>query len=373
MRWFERTTLVLCVATSFALVACGGDDDDSTGGNGSKPAKPGGMFGNPDVTAGHTTGGSGKSGSSGAAGASSGCGDGLARTSRLTPRVIFVLDGSCSMSTNYPANGGQSATECVENPTGRWAALRNALVAPGTGVISQLQGQVEFGLAVFGTQRRCPIPGEPIESALNNLNAIEAALPQVQPGQFTPTGAALDWVYDNMFSGDQLDSDRGAQILILATDGEPNSCDNADTNYQPSIDALNKSRDLGVRTYVISLADAAGPFHDHLQQLADIGVGTTGAPLYEPTTPDALRDALQELVGGAVGCDISLNGLVDDSKKCEGTVTLNGNALKCDDPNGYSVPDARHIRIQGDACELLKSSPNAELDASFPCGVFAVD
>jgi hypothetical protein len=371
MRWFERTTLVLCAALSLALVACGGDDDD---GNGSASnGKGGGPFGNAPTSgkAGKSGGGSG----SGAdiAGANAGCGDGLARTSRLTPRVIFVLDGSCSMSTDYPANGAQSATECRENPNGRWAALRNALVAPGTGVISQLQDQVEFGLAVFGTQRRCPIPGEPVESALNNLDRIERALPEVQPGQFTPTGAALDWVYDNMFTGDQLDSDRGAQILILATDGEPNSCNNADTNYQPSIDALNKSRDLGVRTYVISLADATGPFHDHLQQLANIGVGTDNAPLYEPTTPDALRDALQELVGGAVGCDISLNGLVDDQQKCQGTVTLNGNPLKCDDPDGYTVPDARHIRIQGKACETQNNSPNAQLDASFPCGVFTVD
>jgi hypothetical protein len=122
------------------------------------------------------------------------CAEGRANASRVTPRVILVLDGSCSMSTNYPANGAESASECTSNPNGRWAALRKSLVDPQNGVVTKLQDKVQFGVVVFGTQPTCPIPSDPVKPALNNLSMIEAKLPDVQPGMYTPTGPALDWV-----------------------------------------------------------------------------------------------------------------------------------------------------------------------------------
>jgi hypothetical protein len=370
----------LCAALFFAIGACSGDDDDTSG------SSPGGKnpgdarFGNADSTAGGKTQGTAASGSSSGGSGTGGdiddCATGIARTSRITPRVVLVLDGSCSMSTNYPANGTRSATMCTQNPNGRWAAVRNALIGQN-GVVTRLDGVVEFGLAVFGTSPQCPIPATPIDPAINNLPTIQAALPDVQPGMFTPTGLALDWVYDNMFSTADVDAEPGPQILILATDGEPNSCDSADTNYQPSLDALNKGNMLGVTTYVISLADAAGEFHDHLQQLANIGVNMDaaggGAMLYTPATPDDLEADLELLVGGAVGCDVALNGQVDTDHTCEGKVTLNGNEVPCNDKDGWILPDARHIRLQGKACDTLKASKTAELDADFPCGIFMVD
>src|SRR5262245_5908529 len=77
--------------------------------------------------------GSGNSNGKGGAGATrmrspDRCVEGSANASRVTPRVILVLDGSCSMSTDYPANGEESSSECTSNPGGRWTALRNALV-----------------------------------------------------------------------------------------------------------------------------------------------------------------------------------------------------------------------------------------------------
>jgi hypothetical protein len=300
------------------------------------------------------------------------CPEGIVRTERVTPRVVLLLDGSCSMSTDYPANGERSAAECVQNTTGRWNALRDALIAPQTGIVARLQGVVEFGLVVFGTEPACPIPGTPIQPALNNLIAVQAAIPAVQPGQFTPTGPALAWVYDNMIRQVSAPDRRdGPQIVILATDGEPNSCDSADTNYQPSIDAVMRSQQLGVQTYVISLADASGQFHDHLQRLADLGVGRTDAELYEPGTPEQLAADLEVLIGGAVGCDIALNGTVAAGNECTGTVTISGRQLTCNDPNGWILSDPRHVRLQGAACDELKATEGAAVAARFPCGVFS--
>ena len=104
------------------------------------------------------------------------------------PRSVLVLDGSCSMSTNYPANGGQPATRCADNARGRWTALRNALIDPQRGVVSKLDKLVAFGLVVYGSEPMCPIPGTPVKPELGNRARIEAALPAVQPGQIRPLG-----------------------------------------------------------------------------------------------------------------------------------------------------------------------------------------
>lgn len=299
------------------------------------------------------------------------CPEGVARAERVTPRVVLLLDGSCSMSTDYPANGARSASDCTENARGRWTALRNALVDPQHGVVTRLQGAVEFGLAVFGTRPMCPIPTTPIQPALNNLAAISGAIAGVQPGQFTPTGPALSWVYANMLRPTGApDAKDGPQIVVLATDGEPNACDSAEPNYQPSIDAVTSSQSLGVQTYVVSLADATGTFHDHLQQLADLGAGRSGAQLFEPNTPEELAASLELLIGGAVGCDVALNGTVEEANACTGTVTLNGREVSCKDPNGWVLADPRHVRLQGASCEELKRTQSATVAAKFPCGVF---
>jgi hypothetical protein len=351
------------------LVALGG-----CSGGPKKGVAPTGDFNNPSsIVSGR--GGSFSTGSGGNTDPNR-CVEGRANATRVQPRVILVLDGSCSMSTDYPANGAASASECKDNPKGRWAALRNALIDPQNGVVPKLQSIVQFGLVVFGTQPKCPIPVEPVKPALNNLAMIQPKIPAVQPGMFTPTGPALDWVYDNLIVANQPDGNLGPQIVILATDGEPNSCGvggfgQVTTNYQPVIDAVKKGVAKGVTTYMVSLADAAGTFHDHLQELANLGNPAANgmAKLYTPGSPQELEDALAQLVGGAVGCDIALNGTIATGSECDGTVTLNGAALGCNKPDGWKLVDERHIRLQGKACQTLKDK-NGLVEARFPCSVF---
>lgn len=76
------------------------------------------------------------------------------------------------------------------------------------------------------------------------------------------------------------------------------------------------------------------------------------------------------LIGGAVGCDIALNGTVEAGSECTGTVTLNGRAVSCNDANGWVLADSRHVRLQGAACEELKNKQDSAVAAKFPCGVF---
>jgi hypothetical protein len=357
----QRATLGACAVLAAALAGCSGDDEGGSG-NGDN------MFGNADPNGNRPDLSEGVNAGTGPTG--DGCADGIARTSRVTPRVILVVDGSCSMSTDYPASG-ESAKQCTNNQGSRWAALRDALVGDN-GVVRQLENIVEFGLVVYGTQPECPLTSDPIEPGLGNFGEIDDVLGNTPPGMFTPTGVALDWVYENLIEGDEADSELGPEIVILATDGEPNSCGEATTNYQPSVDALNKGTGLGVTTYVISLANAEGEFHNHLQELANIG-GGGNAQLYEPTTPQQLSDNLMSLVGGAVNCDVALNGRITPGEECEGTVRLNGEELECNGDDGWSIIDSRHIRLEGEACDQLMSTASGNVEAFFPCGVFMVD
>jgi hypothetical protein len=112
-----------------------------------------------------------------------------------------------------------------------------------------------------------------------------------------------------------------------------------------------------------------------LQQIANIGAGAaqgTNAQLYEPTTPADLTAALELLVGGAIGCDLALDGMVVTGRECEGTVELNGTKLACNNANGWILSDPRHVRLQGTACDQLKKSADAVLDARFPCAIYRV-
>jgi von Willebrand factor type A domain len=385
-------TLSALAALLFVLgsLSCGGGDDAKSGDKGKdedtdpsvspdvpdSPRVDNPAFDNPDTQPGMGGGDAAGNGSSDDLPMGM-CANGLVQSTRVAPRVVLVLDGSCSMSTNYPANGAQSASQCTNNANGRWAALRKALVDPQTGVVTKLQSVVEFGVVVFGTQPTCPIPSDPVKPALNNLATIQAKMPQVQPGMYTPTGPALDWVYKNLIEQSGPDDRKGPQIVILATDGEPNSCggggrNQSMTNYQPSIDAVKAGAMLGATTYVISLADATGPFHDHLQMLANLGnpAANGAAMLYEPASPDQLTSSLMSLVGAAVSCEIELKGSVEESQACTGRVTLDGQALGCNDPNGWALVDANHIKLQGEACQKLKQNNDASVQAEFSCTAF---
>src|SRR5262245_45798266 len=163
--------------------------------------------------------------------------------SRITPTVMLLVDGSGSMQDNfYPP----------DSMTTRWSAVRTALIDMTMGVVPQLQGLVKFGLAVYGTgpfdpfaqgpSASCPLPVPVIQPALTNYPMIMNGIGVTPPGMFTPTGLALNAIVDMLPPGMSLDPDvvPEPQIIVLATDGNPNDCMPADfmtPNYQPSIDA----------------------------------------------------------------------------------------------------------------------------------------
>src|SRR5262249_19699521 len=117
-----------------------------------------------------------------------------------------------------------------------------------------------------------------------------------------------------------VDKGPGPQIVVLATDGDPNACDidptvalfgGSITDYAPSIAAAMKLQQKHLKMYVISVGNDAG--RQHLQEMANIGANmpqnaSPGATVYYPENPASLADTLQTLIGKEIPCDVELMG-----------------------------------------------------------------
>lgn len=305
------------------------------------------------------------------------CPSGNANASKGAARVILLLDGSTSMDDGL--GGGQS----------RWQAMRSALMDQVDGVVPQLQSVVEFGMVVysgslgsFGGGGNMGPDGCPelsvTPAAYDNFPVLDMNLPNNQPGGSTPTHLALQHLVDpasGIFAADQPDGPAQSQVLIIATDGQPNNiCQGGMEVADPQaaadvVSAVQAASNLGVRTYVISLAGNDGGLMAHLDEVAV--AGGTMEPPFVPQDRDELTSTLQAIVGGAIGCRILLDGMVEAGMECSGRVMLSGRALTCGDD--YEVRGGRAIELVGAACDEFMANPVSLVHADFPCGTFVAD
>ncbi|MFK7999490.1 MAG: VWA domain-containing protein [Polyangiales bacterium] len=279
---------------------------------------------------------------------------------RTTPHVIIVVDQSGSMDEDF-------------GDSNRWDALRDSLLAEPDGFIYALQEEVIFGLALFsGDEAMCPILTT-VPSALNNHAAIAEVYNEEEIRSETPTGDSMDQLLDELLSAP--DRNDNPTIFILATDGEPDTCEepNPQNGQAEALAAVRRAYENDIRTYVISVGTDIS--EAHLTDMANAGLGRSGGPdaeFWVAGDDVGLRDALGEIIGGALSCTIELEGRIDVAEACTGRVELNGNPLVCDDPDGWVVIDESHIELQGEACERLTMNSNSTLRATFPCGVLVI-
>jgi len=95
----------------------------------------------------------------------------------------------------------------------------------------------------------------------------------------------------------------------------------------------------------------------------------TCAPVYKPTDQAAMIQAFNDIIQGQRTCKFTLNGSVTPGQECNGTVTINGMMVPCDDPNGWKLDDPMTIEFTGSACDEIKNDPNVMIKAHFPCGI----
>ncbi len=225
------------------------------------------------------------------------------------------------------------------------------------------QGQDVLGGA------ECPLLTT-IEPALDNQLTIDEQYAPALPVADTPTGESLAAVAELLadFAQD------GPAGIVLATDGDPDTCaaPNPNNGQQESLDAATTAFGEGITTYIISVGDEGGA--DHLQQMANVGVGKLPddpdpAPYYQALDAMQLVDAFEEIIGSFVSCELIIDGEVDLEQACSGTVTLDDMELECG--TDYEVPEPSLLVLQGAACQTLQDGDDHTVDASWPCG--AVD
>ena len=265
------------------------------------------------------------------------------------PTFQLVVDQSGSMDD--PFGGGMT----------RWEAMREALVG-GEGVVATLQSQIRFGISLYRNEMgagTCPGVQE-LAPQLDAQDEITTLLEMQMPGGDTPTGESLTEITASLLADDW----EGEKVLVLSTDGEPDSCEvpdpmtmaEIDEARMLAIDAVRNAYDEGIRTFVISVGDEVG--EDHLQDLANAGVGNG------PGDPDAtfwiaddtmgLIDAFNEVIAGIRPCEFTLDMTLTMQVASTCTVTVNGEAVPFMDPDGWTRSAEDEIELQGAACEAIQ-------------------
>ena len=373
--------MMLCAA----LAACSGDDEGGAAPGGASGDAGSGGNGGFDNPGGGTTGGSvdnpgGASGLGGVGGGSglgsdggNDCPDALVRTSRVTPTVMLLIDQSSSMDADFGGDGT------------RWNVLRDFLLGEPDGLIADLQSQVRFGLAMYSAESggmsptpigQCPMITS-VTPALDNYQAISDIYRDADMIEDTPTGDSIDVVIDMLDLPTDPDAQREPVVLILATDGEPDRCEELDpqNGQEEAIAAVNRAYSMGVRTFIMSVGDEVSD--EHQQDMANAGLGRMpgdpDAEYWEVGDDASLRQALNDIVGAQLGCEVQLSGSVASGDACDGEVRLNGTPLPCGITDGWELATPNTIRLLGSACETLKGDPNVFLEVRFPCTVGIVE
>jgi hypothetical protein len=297
------------------------------------------------------------------------CADVSVKIDKQIPTVVLLIDQSGSMTEAFP--GGN-----------RWDVLENALMSQASGVVKLLEKDVRFGFTLYSAKDAdpvCPLLVN-VPIALNNYDAINAAYSSAAPIEDTPTGESIQAVVK------VLDPypEPGPKIIVLATDGEPDTCAEKDpapgsqgaiAAQQLSVKAAQEAYDKKIQTFVIAVGNQIS--QAHLQDVANAGAGKPigggdNAKYYQPTDQQALIDAFNEIINGVRTCVFTLNGKVDAASAGLGAVVLDGQSLGYNDPNGWKLNSESEIELVGAACDTIQSGEH-DLTVKFPCGTVVID
>lgn len=279
------------------------------------------------------------------------------------PTVLLLIDQSNSMNAAFPGS------------TSRWQAIYDSLMDPQIGVVATLEDQVRFGLALYTYKSGspvCPALTE-VTYAIGNHDEIDAVLAQASPVKDTPTGDSIDAVVPGLLASPEP----GPKVIVLATDGEPDTCEVPDpqTGQAEAIAAAQSAHALGIPTYIVSVGDEVS--QAHLQDMANAGAGlpvggTDAAPYFIALDQQALLQAFHDIINGVRSCVIELDGTLDAEEAAAGNVLLDGQELSYNDPDGWRFDAPNLVELTGGACQMIQSGDH-EIQVTFPCGVVTIE
>jgi hypothetical protein len=253
-------------------------------------------------------------------------------------------------------------------------------------VVKPLEDKVRFGLTLYSSddfEEACPMLDK-VPIALSNYEAMFSRFECSDLVEDTPTEPSLR---DAVADLEEVD-EPGPKIVILATDGEPDTCecpdfsgthvpascrgDNAAAKQQEAKDgvvsaaAAALAKDVTVHVINVSSPGNAS-LQTHLEDVAEAG----GGNVYPGFSPNELKAAFEEIIAGARSCKLDLGGEIASGREGDGDVRLNGEKLRLNDPDGWKVNSPTQIELVGEACEAIKVG-DPSLTIKFPCGGFVV-
>jgi hypothetical protein len=294
------------------------------------------------------------------------------------PMVLLLIDQSGSMTSSF-------------NGMTRWNAVKSALVDPQNGVVFKLQSKVKFGVTMYtshgGTAGgTCPILTPPDLAqkppVLGNAQPVADLLNASKPDGDTPTGESIGAVVPKLVAlpHDMESGGDGPRVILLATDGEPDSCavpNPSNTTQQQqtnkvAVDAAKAAYQQGIGTIILSVGSNVGAAH--LQDMANAGAGVaSGAKYYVANDPATLASSFDSIIRGVRTCIFKLSGAVETGAEKDGEVKLNGSVLAYQGANGWQLNDPVTLELKGSACTTFKTSDQVTLEASFPCGTITIN
>jgi hypothetical protein len=292
---------------------------------------------------------------------------------KVIPTVLLLIDQSGSMTDNqFPPGSGVT----------RWQVLRSALIDPDGGIVKQLENDVSFGVSLYSwNSGACPQLTN-VSWKTGNYTDIFNVYADAGTVNNTPTAESIMGVVGFDDAGVLRDggfaaaTTPGPKIILLATDGDPDSCAAPNSNgTQPprrfTVWATQRTFDAGIPTYVVSVGTDIDQAHQ--QEVANAGLGFNpdagdASAIYRPTDRAQLVAALNKIILGVRSCKFTLNGAVVPGTEGQGVVKLNGAPLGLNDPNGWKLNSSTELEVVGNACTTVQTSPNAQISVRFPCG-----
>ena len=277
------------------------------------------------------------------------------------PTVLLLVDQSGSMNADFGTSD-------------RWQTLRTALMDPAMGVVNTLQTQVRFGLSLYsGRNGMAPCPAlTNVAPALNNFMPIDMAYPKPTSAIIddTPTGDSIAAAANIL----QAVTEPGPKVIVLATDGEPDSCATPDPQTpaakELAVKAAQDAFAAGVFTFYISVGNEISAAH--ATEMANVGQGYPRSDkmqrFYLANDQAALASAFATIVDGVRTCSFQLNGTVKAGGEVDGEVTVDGAAIPLNDPNGWRLSSPTTIELVGATCDKVKDKNDHKVAAKFTCG-----
>lgn len=276
------------------------------------------------------------------------------------PMVVILLDQSASMNEMF-------------GDVSRWDAVGDTLFDPTDGVIVGLQSKIRFGLTLYTRDTdanvQCPFLQE-AAVAIDNFDAMRNLYESQEPIGDTPTGESLSAVTDVLAQS----ADPARKFIILATDGEPDTCAQPNPNEGQSVavEAAENAFTAGFKTFVISVGNDVSDAH--LQDMANAGAGVSpgdpDAEFFKALDQQALLDAFDDIVAEVQDCRLTLSEPLKDDMLDSCAVALGGEIVPQDPTNGWQLIAEDKIELVGEPCERVQQAE--ALDVQMLCDCEAV-